>query len=73
MPVLGKEFPDIQETIECGFTLKRVCDMIRTYSLKSNVDKLDINKLVPVPVDSSKLSNVVKMMLLNLSKKAVYD
>ena len=29
-------------------------------SLKTEVDKLDINKLVPVPVDLSKLSEVVK-------------
>ena len=29
-------------------------------SLKTEVDKLDIDKLVPVPVDLSKLSNVVK-------------
>ena len=29
-------------------------------SLKSEVDKLDIDKLVTVPVDLSKLSNVVK-------------
>ena len=29
-------------------------------SLKTAVDKLDINKLVPVPVDLSKLSDVVK-------------
>ena len=28
--------------------------------LKSEVDKLDIDKLVPVPVDLSKLSNAVK-------------
>ena len=33
-------------------------------SLKTKVDKLDIDKLVPVPVDLSKLSDVVKMMLL---------
>ena len=33
-------------------------------SLKTEVDKLDINKLVPVPVDLTKLSDVVKMMLL---------
>ena len=33
-------------------------------SLKTKVDKLDIEKLVPVPVDLSKLSDVVKMMLL---------
>ena len=31
-PVSSKEFLDIQATIECGFTLKRVRDMIRTYS-----------------------------------------
>ena len=29
-------------------------------SLKTEVDKLDIDKLVPVPVDLSKLSNLVK-------------
>ena len=29
-------------------------------SLKAEVDKLDIGKLVPVPVDLSKLSDVVK-------------
>ena len=28
--------------------------------MKSKADKLDVNKLVPVPVDLSKLSNVVK-------------
>ena len=32
-------------------------------SLKTEVDKLDMDKLVPVPVDLNKLSNVVKMML----------
>ena len=33
-------------------------------SLKTEVDKLNIDKLVPIPVDLSKLSDVVKMMLL---------
>ena len=33
-------------------------------SLKTEVGKLDIDKLVLVPVDLSKLSDVVKMMLL---------
>ena len=28
--------------------------------MKSKVDKLDVDKLVPVPVDLSKLTNVVK-------------
>ena len=31
-PASSKEFLDIQATVECGFTLKRVRDMIRTYS-----------------------------------------
>ena len=39
-------------------------------SLKTEVDKLDINKLVPVPVDLSKLSDVVKNYVV---KKTVYD
>ena len=33
-------------------------------SLKTEADKLDIDKLAPVPVDLSKLSDVVKMILL---------
>ena len=33
-PASSKEFLDIQATIECGFTLKRVRDMTRTYRLK---------------------------------------
>ena len=32
--------------------------------MKSKVDKLDVEQLVPVPVDLSKLRNVVKMILL---------
>ena len=31
-PASSKEFFDIQATIECGFTLKCVRDMTRTYS-----------------------------------------
>ena len=33
-------------------------------NLKTEVDKLDIEKLVPIPADLSKLNNVVKMILL---------
>ena len=39
-------------------------------SLKTEVDKLDIDKLVPVPVDLSKLSDVVKN---DVVKKDVYN
>ena len=39
-------------------------------SLKIEVDKLDIDKLVPVPVDLSKLSDAVKNYVV---KKTVYD
>ena len=39
-------------------------------SLKTEVDKLDIDKLVPVPVDLSKLSDVVKN---DVVKKIVHD
>ena len=39
-------------------------------NLKSKVDKLDVDKLVPVPVDLSKLSNVVKN---DVVKKDVYN
>ena len=33
-------------------------------NLKTEVDKLDIDKLVPVPTDLNKLRHVVKMILL---------
>ena len=39
-------------------------------SLKTELDKLDIEKLAPVPIDFSKLSDVVKN---DIVKKAVYD
>ena len=39
-------------------------------NLKTGVDKLDIDKLVPVPTELSKLSNVVKN---DVVKKTVYD
>ena len=38
--------------------------------LKTEVDKLDINKLVPVPIDLSKPSDVVKN---DVVKKTLYD
>ena len=39
-------------------------------SLKTEANKLEIDKLVPVPTDLSKLSNVVKN---DTDKKTVYD
>ena len=39
-------------------------------TLKTEVDKLDIDKLAPVPTDLSKLSNVVKN---DVVKKDVFD
>ena len=39
-------------------------------SLETEVDKLDIDKLVPIPVDLSKLSDVVKN---DIVKKDVYN
>ena len=48
-----------------GFALKT-----NLASLKIEVDKLDIDKLVPVPTDLSKLNNVVEN---DVVKKTVYD
>ena len=39
-------------------------------NLKSKVDKLDVDKLVPVPVDLSKLSDAVKK---DVVKKDIYS
>ena len=48
-----------------SFALKR-----NLACLKTEVDKLDSDKLAPVPVDLSKLSDVVKNYVV---KKTVYD
>ena len=48
-----------------SFTLKT-----NLANLKTEVDKLNIDKLAPVPVDLSKLSDVVKN---DVVKKTVYD
>ena len=50
-----KDINDINHVDTSNFALKT-----NLSSLKTEVDKLDINKLVPLPNDFSKLSNVVK-------------
>ena len=50
MPALSKEFLDIQATIECGFTLKHVCDLTRTYSQMHCTDKYSENSSIIWPV-----------------------
>ena len=49
-PVLSKVFLDIQGTIECGFTLKRVRHMIRTYSQMHRTYKYSQHSSIIWPV-----------------------
>ena len=49
---------------------KQILAKKKLANLKTAVDKLDINKLVHVPSDLSKLSNVIKNHVV---KKTVYD
>ena len=58
------DIKNISHADTSGFALKP-----NLVNLKTEVDKLDIDKLAPVPVDLSKLSDVVK----NVVEKAVYD
>ena len=46
---------DVTDVDTSSFTLKK-----NLANLKTEIDKLDIDKLAPVPADFSKLSNVVK-------------
>ena len=48
------DIKNISHVDTSGFALKT-----NLASLKTEVDKLDIDKLIPVPVDLSKLSDVV--------------
>ena len=45
-----QEFLDIQATIKCGFTLKRVRDMTRTYSQMHRTDKYSEHSSIIWPV-----------------------
>ena len=62
-----KEINDITHVDTSNFTLKIKNNLS---SSKTEVDKLDTDKLATVPVDLGKLSNVVKN---NVVKKTVYD
>ena len=59
------DIKNISHVDTSGFVLKTNLAI-----LKTGVDKLYIDKLVPVPVDLNKLSNVVKNEVV---KKTVYD
>ena len=48
-PASSKEFLDIQATIECGFTLKRVRDMARTYSQYNSMRFLGFTEISKFP------------------------
>ena len=60
-----KKFKNISHVDTSSFALKT-----NLASLKAEADKLDIDKLIPIPVDLSKLSDVVKN---DVVKKTVYD
>ena len=60
-----KDVNDITHVDTSNFALKT-----NLSSLKTEVDKLDTDKLTTIPVDLSKLSNVVKN---DVVKKTVYD
>ena len=59
------DIKNISHVDTSGFALKS-----NLASLKTELGKLGVEKLVPVPVDSSKLSDVVKN---DVVKKTVYD
>ena len=62
------DIKNISHVDTSSFALKPNLD-----SLKREVDKLDIDKLVPVPVDLSKLSDVVKNYVVKKKEKNEYD
>ena len=53
-----------------GINTSKFAKKLDLLNLKSNVDKLDIDKLVHVPLDLSKLSDIVKN---DVVKKEVYN
>ena len=49
-PVSSKKFHENQATIECGFTLKRARDTVRTYSQMHRTDKYSQHSSIIWPV-----------------------
>ena len=49
-PLLSKNLLDIQATVECGSTLKRIYDMIRTHNQLHHVHKYSQNSSEISPV-----------------------
>ena len=49
-PASSKEFLDIQATVECGFTLKLVRDMLKTYNQMYRTDKYSQHSSIIWPV-----------------------
>ena len=64
-PTMQQKLKNVTHVDASNFALKT-----NLPSLKTAVGKLDIGKLAPVPVDLSKLSDVVKN---DVVKKNVYD
>ena len=57
MPVLSKEFfLDIQAAKECRFSLKRVCDMIRTHGQFDDV--FPASKVLSYRLKTKNISNI---------------
>ena len=56
-----RDIKNISHVDTSGFALKS-----NLASLKTEVDKLDIGKLVPIPVDLSKLSDVKNAVVLKI-------
>ena len=53
-----------------GFDTSKLATKSDLASLKAEIDKIDVDKLKTVPVDLTKLSNVVNNVRV---KKAIYD
>ena len=49
-PGSSNEFLDIQATVDCGFTLKLVRDMIKTYNQLRHTDKYSQHSSIICPV-----------------------
>ena len=73
-PASSKEFLDIQATVECGFTLKLVRDMIKTYNQKYYLPRIDLKKynviidgrnfyVNPIESDIEKYRELKKVMI----------
>ena len=71
-PASSKEFLDIHSTVECGFTLKLVRDIIKTYNQMHHTDKYSQHSWIIWPVWPNSLVFVYELSGCGFESRCIH-